>query len=357
MTHPRNDKFPNRNYSEFDYKYYDTTLSHDEINERREVVYVPTGYETKLGRPQYLAVARMLPEGDAPERAPIIEFPAFTDETAVRRDSSAAFRLSHANPLNRTVYTVQAPGVHSWWLRDMPAGTTHRRVGPQLEGLRRDGSFEHIGRACLHAVREADKIFNDGVRREDEVYSFHGSSMGAAIAIGALASFVKDDDRSFRVTGAALSEIVNVRGNSMNPIGYLLRFGALDTEYVNCNPPSVLDNEENQLTSWVPRAVSSPAANFGPLGGYGAALARGDEDAFGDLNAYRDMGISILTARGTESALTDGASHQEFIAGKLAAARVNTRDIANVGHDHGYTLTAQSVVDEILALEELEAAA
>lgn len=355
MTHPSNEKFPDRDYSEFDYKYRDTKLPHDEINARREVLYVPTGYETKLGRPQYLAVARMMPEGDAPQGNPIIEFPAFTDETAVRPDSSAAFRLAHANPLNRIVYTVQAPGVHSWWMRDMPAGATHRRVGKQLEGLRQDGSFEHIGRACLHAVREADKIFNGGDRREDEVYSLHGSSMGAAIALGALKSVIKDDDRSFRVSGAALSEIVNVRP-SVNPITYLGRFAALDTEYVNCNPYSVLDAEESP-GSWVRRAISSPAANFGPLGGYGAALARGDEGAFGDLHAYRDAGISIVTAHGTESALTDAESQQQFIVRPLADARVNALHTTHRGHDHGYTLTAQSVVDEVLALEELEDAA
>lgn len=350
----RNPKFPNRDYEKFDWQYDDTTLSHADIVARRQTVYVPTGYATKADRPQYLAVSRMDPESGAPQGDPVIEFPAFTDETAVRRDSSAPFRLAHANALNRTIYTVQAPGVHSWWLRDMPAGTTHRRVAEQIEGLRQ-GSFEHIGRACLRAVREADRLFNGGERRANEAYDLHGSSMGAAIAIGALESVVKDDDRSFAVTGAALSEIVNVRPESINSVKYLGRFTALDTEYVNCNPPSVLNTEEGPAM-WVSRALSSPAANFGPWSGYGAALARGHEDAFGEANAYREMGIPMVIARGTESALTDEESHA-FIMRRLTSAGVTLYAIENQGDDHGYTLTAQSVASELMALEALKAAA
>lgn len=317
------------NYEEFQFKGASSSDAIEQIVKKREVRYVPTGYDD-----QHLAVYRTMPLSvRSPE--PIVRLPAWSDDNG--RPEGALFDAYLAEATGREVLAPNAPGVDFSDWRDAAHDATHRMTPDQLEQLRRHGSFQKVGHAVVRAL-VATMEQTEG-RRE---LIIHGSSMGVALAGGVIRGALDED---MGVKGIVLAEGVNADQRSIPVLGgqFLTQFA--DAEgYIKQNPERLQDEGE-PMTRWLRRTAEAVTANSAYVRGLARASFMHD---IGDISGLsrQEQGVPVYITRGTASTL---ATEKGFEAMRqtFESAGVDTQTQEFKGHTHPYTMTVQSVLDVV----------
>lgn len=331
-----------------DFKFQGPDVSDvQQVLRERQALYAPTGASSNEGE-QYVRVTRTLPNKERRESAiPVVRFPAWTDDAG--RSEDGIFNRLIANETGHPVYSVSAPGVdYSQW-RDPEYDETHLLTPEQIEDLQK-GSYRQVGGATMRAARNADAMWNGGEPRDEESYIVHASSMGVAMAAGAIRAALED---GVMLEGIVLSEDVNTAPRSLPRLG--AQFGLQNRHagnYLEQNPSSL--NESNEgIRFWLGRVMEGRVANKG----YVRALARGAflndllPESF-DRLAADEQATPVLLTRGTASHLSDEGAHADLYR-RLVQRGVRTNDMQYPNHDHPYTMTAQSVIDTVRAVKRI----
>lgn len=319
MRHP--------NYQEFAYK---AGFTPEEIKhaaeDSRERVYGKTGAGETID--QALAVYLTVADSANRDQTPVVRLSAWSDDNGRPEAGYFDALLSHAT--GRPVLAPNAPGVDFSDWRDPEHEASHLLTPDQMEQLRTNGSFKKVGVAMMNALHNASEHF--GLSGD---YILHASSMAVAIGGAAVAAAGES------VRGLVLSEGVNFR---QRPLGVLGAQFGWQQRYVAgylMQNPDIIPGEA--MGHWLKRTKEAWPANWSYIQG----LRRGEFlNDLGDPAVLREQGVPVHMTRGTISQLADAAAHDEvynFL--KVNGVKVSNKQYN--GHDHPYTMTAQSVIDAV----------
>lgn len=315
------------NYEDFRFKGTSDPEVIDQIVKKREIRYVPTGYDD-----QHLAVYRTLPH-NVRSSEPIVRLPAWSDDNG--RPEGALFDAYLAEATGREVLAPNAPGVDFSGWRDDTYDEMHRMTLDQREQLRQDGSFRKVGHAVVRAL--ARTMDQTGGQRDLIV---HGSSMGVAFAGGVISGALQED---VRLKGIVLAEGVNADERSIPALGRQFLSQFADAQgYIEQNPDR-LQEEAESMPRWLRRTGEALTANVAYVRGLARASFMND---LGDVDGLGEQGVRAYITRGTASTL---ATEKGFAAmrGHFESFGVETETQEFKDHTHPYTMTVWSVVDAV----------
>ena len=296
----------------------------------REVFYAETGASSDTFT-QELPVYLTVPEGVDRAATPFVRLPAWSDDNG--RKEGAVVDALIASITGRPVLAPNAPGIDfSEWQRAAIDGVSHLMTPDQREDVRQHYSLRKVGGAVMMATVAASKEF--GLSGD---FNLLGSSLAVGIAAGALN---KAGEEGIEVPGVSLSEGVNFIDRSMGRL--MLQFIAQNRfagGYLEQNPDIIPDEAP---IHWLKRTIEGWPAN----GSYVRALARASFLAdLGDISWMQDQNTRLFMTRGTASALADEAGYQK-ITQELWQAGANLEFKEYPGHDHPYTMTIQSMIND-----------
>lgn len=314
-------------FADFAYSGGATTEELEAIMATRETILAPSGAYDDISE-QRLATYVTVPTNLAgPEL--ITRATAWSDDNG--RPSGAAFDAAIAHATGRRVIAVNAPGVDTFTRAD---NLPRQELTPdQIEDLKR-GSFVKVGAAVAEAYQNAALIHGES----DPSFYFTASSMGSAFTAGMIRHA---GESGMKVRGVTLAETVNTDRVKIPTFGKRFIDGQTHAPgYLEMNPQVVQDLPESKL-KWLLRVSRDAKANWL----YAGAMAHGR--FLDDLGTPDHLeGIPVYLSRGAGSPLTNGpaleAIRNAFPPGSVEAETFG-HPVENP-HDHGYTLTTESVV-------------
>jgi hypothetical protein len=317
-------------FEDFAYKGVQDDAMIERVVANRQKVYALSDYASETSD-QYLATFLTVPEAKQGDEF-IIRTTAFSDDNG--RESGAVFDALLAASTGRRVLAANAPGVDFYGHDDYQAG--QEMTPDQIEGLR-GGSFNKVGRAVMRAVHHTALW----VGAKDPSYIMTASSMGAAIAAGALA---EARESNLPIKGVALAETVNVFDRSLAKLGMQFANQPHAVGYLGMNP-EILHALDEPMHRWLERVRADGRSNWR----YAKALARGA--FFADLGSLEHLeGVPVYVTRGGGSSLSPERTLDALKANFGKVTNVDTQvfgDKKTNPHDHPYTMTVQSVIDAV----------
>lgn len=265
----------------------------------------------------------------------VVRPPQWSDDSG--RPGNALFDAYLAEAIGRPVIAPNAPGVDYPAFRAIPHDATYRMTPDQREALL-GGSFARVGAAIMRAVRSSAEYWGF----VDNPQMIIGSSMGAALTAGILTEAAQLD---VPLSGVVLSETVN---GMARPLSTLIpQFIATKDSvgYLDKNPLPLQAAGESRAF-WLWRVFEARQANLV----YARALALGR--IADDLSMLEYLeGTPVYLTRGGASELCPPRINAELERLFAPVTCVASDDIDHA--DHPFTLTVQSVVDEVRTLDEL----